>query len=66
MLTREYGMIYRGPGFSRPSYDLAPRPTPSPLSLFLGIPVCRRSSSPTGGGGVGGQNRTTSRKPGPL
>jgi hypothetical protein len=41
-------------------YDLAPRPSPSPLSpvsklpLFLTLPVCRRSSLLTGGWGGGG------------
>jgi hypothetical protein len=52
---------------------LLPHPlTPSPvsqLSLVLSLPVCRRSSLPTGemGERVGEeQNHTTPRKPGPL
>jgi hypothetical protein len=40
-------MISRGLGFLR-SYDLS-----LPLFLFLSLPVCRRSSLRTGGGGGG-------------
>ncbi len=55
------------------SYDLAPH-QPLPLYRqqvfsFLGLTVCRRSSSRTGSGteGVGKEpNHTTARKPGPL
>ncbi len=40
-----------------PSYDLALPPTPpiSKLSLFLSLPVCRRSSFLTGEGGGDGE-----------
>jgi hypothetical protein len=56
------------------SCDLAPPPIPSPLypvsklTLFLRLPVCRRSSLLTGegGGGKGKPNHTTARKPCPL
>ncbi len=42
--TKEYWVIYRGPGFLR-SYDFAPPPSPVSKSfLFLSLPVCRRSS----------------------
>jgi hypothetical protein len=58
-----------------PSYDIAPPPTPphfytvNMLFLFLSLPLCRRSSLLTGGGGEGvGEepNHTKARKPGPL
>ncbi len=48
-------LIYRGPGFFSPPYNLAPPPhSPlSKLSLFLSLPVRRRQSSllMEGGGG---------------
>jgi hypothetical protein len=51
------------------SYDSAPLPSPdNKLSLFLSLPVRRRSSLLTGewGGGGGVElNHTTARKPGP-
>jgi len=43
-----------------PSYDLAPPPPPSPvskLSLFLSLPMYRRSSLLAGEGGIGGKRR---------
>ncbi len=48
-------MIYRGPGFLA-TYDSAARPPPflppvSKMSLFLSLPVCRRSSLFQGSGG---------------
>ncbi len=52
--SREYWMIYRGPGF----LDLDP-PTPPPpfprqqVVSLLSLPVCRRSSLLTGEGGMG-------------
>jgi hypothetical protein len=56
-----------------PSYDLAPAQSPAPVFrqqvLFLGLPVCRRSSLLTGDSweGVGEEpNHTTAGKPGPL
>jgi hypothetical protein len=59
-------------GFSL-SYCLAPPPPPPPspvskLSLFLSIPVCRRSSLLTEKGRVVGKepNHTNARKPSPL
>jgi hypothetical protein len=74
--TREYLMIYRGPGFLLRSYGSAPRPPPSlpspvsKLSLFLRNLVCRQSSLLIGVGGESGvgkePNRTAARKPGPL
>jgi hypothetical protein len=61
-------MIYRGPGSSS-----TPIPPPSPvsnLSLFLSLPVCRRSSLFTleeSKNEVGEEpNHTTARKPSPL
>jgi hypothetical protein len=51
-------MTYRGPLATLRSYDSAPRPPlfpPSPvsnLSLFLSLPLCRRSSLLTGGRGA--------------
>jgi hypothetical protein len=56
--TREYWMIDRGPGFLLVVwFGSSPIPFPPPslsrLSLFLSLPVCRRSSLPTGGGGGG-------------
>ncbi len=50
-------MIYRGPGFLR-SHDSTPRPPPFPiswLSLFLSLPLCRRSSLLMGEGEGGGR-----------
>jgi hypothetical protein len=50
------------------AYPLPPSPKGN-LSLFLSLPVCRRSSLLTGERGevVGEeQNHTTARKPGPL
>ncbi len=67
--TREYWFIEDQP-FS-PSYDLSPPPAPFPspvskLSLFLSLPVCRRSVYWREGRGVGEEpNHTTARKPGP-
>ncbi len=46
ILPREYWMIYRGPGFLAVAW-FGSSSTPSPvsnLSLFLILPVCRRSS----------------------
>ncbi len=46
--TRDYWMIYREPGsFSTPT------PLPVARSLFVSLPVCRRSNLLTGEGGVG-------------
>jgi hypothetical protein len=56
---REYWMIYRGPGFLAVVwFGISPTPshTTSPvskLSLFLSLPVCRRSSLLTEKGGRG-------------
>jgi hypothetical protein len=49
------------------AHPLPPSPV-SKLSLFLGLPVCRRSSLLTGEGERVGEepNHTTARKPGPL
>jgi hypothetical protein len=57
-ISREYWMIYRGPGFLAVVYNSAPHPPLSPLSspsLFLSLPVCRRSSLLTEWGGRGGR-----------
>ncbi len=58
---KEYWMIYRGPGFLVvKSFGSSPTCSPhypvSKLSIFLSLPVCRRSSIVTwdGGGGGGG------------
>ncbi len=74
VLIREYWMIYRGPGFLG-SYNSAPRPPFLPLpvskcSLYLSLPVLRRSSLVTrevGGYEEAGEpNHETSRKAVPL
>ncbi len=49
------------------SYDLAPHPPPAPspgskLSLFLSLPVCRRSSLLTGGGRGRGRSQIIPRR----
>jgi hypothetical protein len=58
---KEYWMIYRGPGFLVvKSFGSSPTCSPyypvSKVSIFLSLPVCRRSSIVTwdGGGGGGG------------
>ncbi len=55
ILYREYWMISRGAGFScGRKIRLLTHPSPvSKLSLFLGLPACRRSSLLTGEGGGG-------------
>jgi hypothetical protein len=67
-------MIYRGPGFIAMNWPL-PHPPYSPstvsnLSLFLSLPLGRRSSLLTGGGGGEGagheQNHSNARMPGLL
>ncbi len=70
-VTREYWMIYRGPGFLAVYWLGSHSPSPvRNLSLFFSLPVCHRSSLLTdesGGGGEGEKrNQTTERKPGPL
>ncbi len=56
-LNREYLMYYRGPGFlAVVLFGCFPLPSPCPLSkvsLFLSLPVCRRSSLLTGENGRG-------------
>jgi hypothetical protein len=47
LITREYWMIYRGPGFLTVVwFGSSPAPFPpatvSKFSLFLSLPVCRR------------------------
>jgi hypothetical protein len=62
LCTREYWRNHRGPGFLAGSYPLPPL-TLSPvsrLSLFLSLPVCRRSSLLTGGGGAWGRRQRES------
>ncbi len=56
--SRGYWMMYRGPGFLAGVWSGFPpppsHPTPSrvsKLSLFLSLPVCRRSGKGEGGGG---------------
>ncbi len=55
---RKYWMLYRGPGcLSVVWFGSSPPPPPSPvsnLSLLHCLPVCRRSTLPTGEGGGGG------------
>ncbi len=73
MYDREYWMIYRWPGFlavvwfgSSPT-PFSPLPSESCLSLFLCLPICRRSSFPTGEGPerAGEEpDHTTTSKPG--
>ncbi len=58
--SREHWMIYRGPSFLAVAW-FGSSPTPSPpspvskLSLFLSLPVCRRSSLLTGEEGTQGR-----------
>jgi hypothetical protein len=59
-------MICGGPGFLVVvRYGSSPYPVIK-LSLFLSLPVCRRSSLLSGEGVVEGPNQTTARNPGPL
>jgi hypothetical protein len=61
LITKEYRMIYREPGF------LPPPPPPSPVSkLSLFLSSCVSPIEPTEGEGGGGANHTRVRKPGPL
>ncbi len=67
---REYSMIYRGPVFLWFKVWLLPPSHVSKLSLFISLPLCRRSSLLTGEAGEKGvgedPNHTTARNPGPL
>jgi hypothetical protein len=75
LITREYWRIYGGPGFFTVLwFGSSPAPFPltpvSKFSIFLSLPVCRRSSllmSCRGGEGVGEEpNHTTARNSGSL
>ncbi len=72
--SREYWMIYRGPGFLAVVGLLAHPLPPSPeskLSPFLRLPLCpgrayRGETAWSRGGGRVAKSHTTARKPGPL
>ncbi len=63
---REYWIVYRWPAFSRRRlvWPLPAHLAREQVSLFISLPVCRRSSLLTGEGEE--PNHMTARKPGPL